>query len=274
MPEAIMSMEAPGNEQLKGKVALVTGSVDGIGHASLRALAAEGCAVMMHGLGDPVEIEAKRAALQAEMGVPIACHGADLSDAVQIEALFDATIEQLGPVAILVNNAVTRHFHAIEDLPFDRWNYALAVNLSAPFRLTQLALPGMKQRQWGRIINVASNWGLTGTVNRVDYVSSKHALIGLTKATALEAAPFNITCNAVCPGATLTPDARRRIEARMAETGQSWDEATRIFLSNRGPSGRFIRPDQVGGLVAYLCSPSAAAMTGTPVVMDGGWRAM
>jgi 3-hydroxybutyrate dehydrogenase len=172
MPEEIMSLEAQGHEQIKGKVALVTGSVDGIGHASLRALAAEGCSVMMHGLGDPAEIEAKRAALQAEMGVPVACHGADLSDAAQVQALFDATVAQLGPIEILVNNAVTRHFHAIEDLPFDRWNYALAVNLSAPFRLTQLVLPGMKQGRWGRIINVASNWGLTGTVNRVDYVSS------------------------------------------------------------------------------------------------------
>ena len=259
---------------LRGKTALVTGSVDGIGYASLRALAAQGCAVMMHGLGDPAQIEAKRAALETETGAPVRAHSADLSDPAQAEALFHDTERALGPIAILVNNAVTRHFHAIEDLPFDRWTYALDVNLSAPFRLIQLALPGMKQRQWGRIINIASNWGLTGTVNRVDYVSTKHALIGLTKATALEAAPFNITCNAVCPGATLTPDARRRIETRMAETGQDWDATTRAFLANRGPSGRFIQPDEIASLVAYLCSPGAAAMTGTPVVMDNGWRAM
>jgi 3-hydroxybutyrate dehydrogenase len=274
MSENMMSLAAQSDDQISGKVALVTGSVDGIGHACLRSLAAAGCSLMMHGLGNPSEAESKRAALQKEMGVPVHYHAADLSDAAQVQSLFNETVDKLGPIDILVNNAVTRNFHSIESLPIDRWSYALAVNLTAPFRLTQLTLPSMKQQHWGRIINIASNWGLTGTVNRVDYVASKHALIGLTRATALEAAPFNITCNAVCPGATLTPDARRRINERMAETGQTWDEATKAFLSNRGPSGRFIQPEQVASLIFYLCSPGASEMTGTPVVMDGGWRAM
>ena len=266
---------AGGDASLAGRVALVTGSVDGIGHAALRALAQRGCRVMMHGLADPALAEARRAEVEAACGVPVAFHGADLADPAQVEALHAATVAGLGgPIDILVNNAVTRNFSAIEDLPFERWSHALAVNLSAPFRLMQLTLPGMKQRGWGRIVNIASNWGLTGTVNRVDYVSTKHALIGLTRAAAQESAAFGVTCNAVCPGAVMTPNSRRTITERMATFGQSWDEAVKDFLKNRGPSGRFIEPEKVGALIAFLCGPDASEMTGSPILMDGGWRAM
>jgi 3-hydroxybutyrate dehydrogenase len=257
-----------------GKVALVTGSTAGIGYAILRALAAQGCHVMMNGLGDPAEIEAKRAALQDETGVKVRFDGADLAEPAQVGALFEAAERTLGPVEILVNNAVTRNFHSIEDLPFEQWQQAVAVNLSAPFRLTQLALPGMKARRWGRIVNMASNWGLVGTTGRADYVATKHGVVGLTRATALEALPYNITCNAIAPGAVLTPHAERQVHARMERDGTQWDEAARAFLATRQPSGRFVQPAQVADLIVFLCSPAASEMTGTPVSIDGGWNAV
>jgi len=256
---------------IAGKVALVTGSIDGIGYATARALAAQGCHVLMHGLGDAAEIEAKRRALDAESAGTIRFNGADLSDLAQVQALFEAAERDLGPVDILVNNAVTRNFNSIEDLPVERWSYALAVNLTAPFRLVQLALPGMKARKWGRIISIASNWGLTGTVNRVDYVASKHGVIGLMRAAALEALPYGVTCNAICPGSTLTPHAERQVQDRMARDGKTWDAAAADLLAQRQPSGRFVKPSQVAGLITFLCSEAASEMTGAPVSIDGGW---
>jgi 3-hydroxybutyrate dehydrogenase len=259
---------------IAGKVALVTGSIDGIGYATAQALARQGCRVMLHGLADPVAIEEKRAVLAGETGGTIGCSGADLSDPAQVTALFEATANTLGPVQILVNNAVTRNFHSIETLPLDRWSYALAVNLTAPFRLIQLALPGMRAQKWGRIINIASNWGVTGTVNRVDYVASKHGVIGLTRATALEAVGDGITCNALCPGSTLTPHAQRQVDERMQRDGRTWDEAARDLLAQRQPSGRFVLPAQVADLIVFLCSAAASEMTATPIAIDGGWQAI
>jgi 3-hydroxybutyrate dehydrogenase len=256
---------------IAGKVALVTGSIDGIGYATARALAAQGCHVMMHGLGDAHEIEAKRSALDAESKGNIHFNGADLSDLTQVQALFEATEQELGPVDILVNNAVTRNFNSIEELPIERWSYALSVNLTAPFRLVQLALPGMKSRKWGRIVSIGSNWGLTGTVNRVDYVATKHAIIGLMRAAALEALPYGVTCNAVAPGSTLTPHAERQVQDRMKRDGKTWDEAAADLLAQRQPSGRFVKPSQVADLITFLCSEAASEMTGAPVSIDGGW---
>jgi 3-hydroxybutyrate dehydrogenase len=274
-PESFLMSDTPLKipAAIASKVALVTGSTGGIGQAILRALAAQGCKVMMHGLGDPAEIEARRAALQAEAGVQVHHHGADLADPAQVRALFETTSQALGPVEILVNNAVTRNFHSIEDLPLEQWNQAVAVNLSAPFQLIQLALPGMKARRWGRIVNMASNWGLTGTTGRADYVATKHGVVGLTRAAALEALPYNITCNAIAPGSVLTPHAERQVRARMERDGTAWDEAERDFLTTRQPSGRFVRPEQVADLIVFLCSPAASEMTGTPISIDGGWNA-
>lgn len=259
---------------IEGKVALVTGSTAGIGYAILDALAAQGGKVMMSGLGDPAEIAAKRAALAAKAGVEVGFHDADLADPAQVRALFEATTQTLGPIEILVNNAVTRNFHRIEELPFERWQQALMVNLSAPFQLTQLVLPGMQARRWGRIINMASNWGLTGTVGRGDYVATKHGVVGLTKATALEGLPYNITCNAIAPGSVLTPHAERQVRARMERDSTTWEEAVPAFLATRQPSGRFVQPEQVADLIVFLCSPAASEMTGTPVSIDGGWNAI
>jgi 3-hydroxybutyrate dehydrogenase len=259
---------------IAGKCALVTGSIGGIGYATVRALAGQGCHVMMNGLGDLAEIEQKRKSLGDEFRVKVGFNGADLSNVGHIEELVRATERELGPIDILVNNAVARNFHPIDEMPVDRWNYALAVNLSAPFHLIRLTLPGMKSRHWGRIVNMASNWGLTGTVGRGDYVATKHGVVGLTRAVALEALPHGVTCNAICPGSTLTPHAERQIQERMDKGGKSREETVKEFLAQRQPSGRFVLPEQVADLIVFLCSEAASEMTGSPVSIDGGWYAI
>lgn len=259
---------------IAGKCALVTGSIGGIGQATARALAGQGCHVMLHGLADLTEAEQKRKGLADEFGVKAGFSGADLSDVRQIEELVRATERELGPIEILVNNAVTRNLHPIDEIPVERWNYALAVNLSAPFHLIRLTFPGMKSRQWGRIINIASNLGLTGTVNRGDYVATKHGVVGLTRAVALEGLPHRVTCNAICPGGTLTPHAERQLRERMERNGKSREETVKEFLAQRQPSGRFVLPEQVADLIVLLCSEVASEMTGSPISIDGGWYAM
>src|SRR4051812_10385177 len=232
---------------LKGRSALITGSLDGIGFAIAQALAREGCAVMLNGFGDASLIEERVQALRA-LGVDADYHGADLSVPAQIEDLVATTERRFGQVDIAVNNAVTRTWGTIDELAVASWDYAVAVNLSAPFHVTRLVLPGMKKRRWGRIINLASNYGLAGTARRVDYVSTKHGLVGMTKVAALEGLPYNITANAICPGATLTPNARKLVAQRMAAKGLSEEDATTDYLSDRQPSRRFIAPEKVAAL--------------------------
>lgn len=258
---------------LQGKTALITGSIGGIGHATARALAQRGCAVMIHGLADRAEGEEVSRRVVEEFKVKSAFSDADLSQLSEIERLIKETETKLGSIDILVNNAVSRHAGPIETFPVDKWDRALAVNLSAPFHAIRLALPGMKARRWGRIINIASNWGLTGTTNRVDYVATKHGVVGLTKAVALETLPFGITCNAVAPGATLTPNAERQLQKRIADTGKTREEVLHDFFLERQPAGRFVMPEDVAELIVFLCSNAAREMTGSPVSIDGGWVA-
>jgi 3-hydroxybutyrate dehydrogenase len=257
---------------LKGRNALITGSLDGIGYAIARELAGKGCAVMLNGFGEAPLIGERVAALR-ELGVDADYHGADLSMPAQIDDLFAATERRFGTVDIAVNNAVTRTWGAIDELPVDRWDYAVAVNLTAPFHVIRLALPGMKRRRWGRIINLASNYGLTATTRRADYVATKHGLVGLTKVAALEGLPYNITANAICPGATLTPNARKLVAQRMAQKGLSEEDATVDYLSDRQPSHRFIPAEKVAALAGFLCTEEASEITGTPLAIDGGWLA-
>jgi 3-hydroxybutyrate dehydrogenase len=259
------------NAGLAGRTALVTGSTGSVGLAIATALAREGCKVMLNGLEAPGQGEAKSAELTKSTGVASAFHPADLSDVVQIEDMVRATETKLGPVDVLVNNAVTRNFSSIDGMSKEDWDRAVAVNLSAPFHLIKLSLPGMKARKWGRIVNLASNWGLTGTVNRGDYVATKHGLVGLTKAVALEALPYNITCNALAPGSILTPHAERQVRERMARDKLDWDVAAQEFLKTRQPSGRFVTEEKVAQLIVFLCSDAASEMTGNPIAMDGGW---
>lgn len=257
---------------LEGKSALITGSIDGIGYAIARELAGKGCAVMLNGFADDALIRERVAALRA-MDVDADYHGADLSVPAEIEDMVAVTERRFGTVDIAVNNAVARTWGDIDELPVERWNYAIAVNLSAPFHVVRLTMPGMKRRRWGRIINLASNYGIVGTARRVDYVSTKHGLVGMTKVAALEGLPYNITANAICPGATLTPNARKLVAHRMAEKGLSEEDATVDYLSDRQPSHRFIPPDKVAALAGFLCTDAASEITGTPLAIDGGWLA-
>jgi len=257
---------------LKGKGALITGSLGGIGWAIAQALAQKGCNVMLNGFGDAQLVDQQVKTL-TDIGVDAGYHGADLSAPDQIADMVDTTERRFGSIDIVVNNAVTRHYAHIEDVPVEKWDYALAVNLSAPFHIIRRPIAAMKRRQWGRYINIASNYGLAGTTRRADYCSTKHGLVGLTKVVALEGLPHFITCNAICPGATLTPNMHKLLAERKAATGDSDEDNIRNYLAGRQPSRRFIEPHRIGALAAFLCSDDAADITGTPITIDGGWIA-
>lgn len=254
---------------LKGKRALVTGSLGGIGFATARALAAQGCDVLLNGFG-PAETIATRIAELEALGVGAAYHGADLRRPEEIAELVAAC---WGGPDIVVNNAVVRSFGAIEDFSPAAWDEALAVNLSAPFHVIRLALPGMKARGWGRIVNLASIYSHFATVNRVDYITTKTALLGLTRAVALEVARTAITCNAICPGTVLTPNIEQRLRAEMQRDGTAWETAEEAFLSIRQPSRRFVKDDNVAAMIAFLCGPHSADINGAEFPIDGAWTA-
>ena len=257
---------------LLGKTALVTGSLDGIGYAIAAALADQGASVMLNGFGDAALVEARVAGLRAK-GVQASYNGADLADPAGCEALVAATEAELGEVDILVNNAVTRHWDRIEDYPLDKWQQAVAVNLTAPFLLMKRVIPGMKRRSWGRIINLASTYGQLGAKRRTDYCATKHGLVGLTRVVALEGLEHNITCNALAPGAVDTPNTQRTLAQRKADSGRTEEETMQAFMVGKQPSGRLVTPARVGALAAFLCSDAAADITGSPIAIDGGWLA-
>ena len=251
---------------LAGRRALVTGSTGGIGLAVAQALAAMGCEVILHGLAPLAEGQAIAEALAP--GAARYLH-ADLADAAAVANLAG----DAGPLDILVNNAACRHFAAVEDMSAEDWDMDMAVNLSAAFHLIRLALPAMRAGGWGRIINMSSIYGLVGAPGRVGYVVTKTALIGLTRAVALETAETGITCNALCPASTRTPNIEARIEAMMAAEGLDEAGAARRFLAGKQPSGRFVEAGAVAGLVAFLCGPGGRDITGAALPLDGGWSA-
>jgi 3-hydroxybutyrate dehydrogenase len=258
---------------LQGKTAVVTGSTSGIGLGIARALAAKGANVMLNGFGDAAAIEQLRAGLASEFSVQVMYDGADLSTHAGCEALIRNAEAKLGAVDILVNNAGIQHVDPVEAFPVERWDAVIAINLSAAFSTIRTALPGMKARGWGRIINVASAHGLVASVNKVAYIAAKHGLVGMTKVVGLENAENGITCNAICPGWVLTPLVQKQIDARAAAQGISVEEAGRDLLSEKQPSKRFTTPEQIGDLTVFLCSPGGDNMTGTPLSIDGGWTA-
>ncbi|CAN5912474.1 SDR family oxidoreductase [soil metagenome] len=258
---------------MQGKCALITGSTQGLGYAIAERLAAEGCNIVLNGFGDAGEIEDRRRKLEGEHGVRVLHHGADIGDPAQVADLVATAQQVFGAVDVLVNNAVVRHFSPLESFKPVDWDRALAVNLSSAFHATRLVLPGMRQRNFGRILNIASIYGLIGTVNRVDYVTTKTALIGFTRAVALETAGQNITCNALCPGTSPTPAIEDRLAGEMATSGQSRSDAERAFLASRQPTGRFVAPANVAALAALLCSDAGADITGSAIPIDGGWSA-
>ena len=256
---------------LKGKTALVTGSVIGIGNATARALAAEGCNIMMCGLGTPEDIEASRAAIAVDFGVEVKYHDADLADRTQTEDLAKSTEDQFGSLDILVNNAVIRYYDNIVDFDPQNWDHALAVNVTAPFDLTRMALSGMRDNGWGRIVNISSIMGLAARSGRVDYITSKTAIIGLTRSTAAEILRDpNITCNAIAPGSVLSDFIKVRIEKMAEERQTTFEDMAKRYKKDIGQIADFIEPAQIADAIVYLCRDESRHINGTVLPVDGG----
>jgi 3-hydroxybutyrate dehydrogenase len=258
---------------MTGKCALITGSVQGLGLAAAERFAAAGCHIVFNGFAPADQIAAIRTRIEERHHVRTLYSGADLRNPDEIAGMVSAAIEEFGGVDILVNNAVVRHAAPVEEFPVERWDEGIAVNLSAAFHTIRLAVPGMKQRNWGRIINVSSIYGLRGAQNRIGYVTTKTALIGMTRSVALETVGHNITCNAVCPGTARTPVHDATIQEMMARDGLSPADAARRFLSGKQPTGRFIAAEHVAGAMMFLCGPDGGDITGAVLPIDGGWSA-
>jgi len=254
---------------LKGKTALVTGSTSGIGLGIAKALARQGANIVLNGFGDN---QGPRAEI-AGLGVKVGFHGADMSKPGEIEAMMAYAAAEFGRVDILVNNAGIQHVARIEDFPVERWDAIIAINLSSAFHATRLALPAMRQADWGRIINVASVHGLVASAEKSAYVAAKHGIVGLTKVTALENATTGITCNAICPGWVLTPLVQKQVDAKAAALGISNDEAKKVLLGEKEPSMQFTTPDELGELAVFFCSSAGNNVRGVAWSMDGGWIA-
>ena len=252
---------------LQNKIALVTGSTSGIGFAIAKTLASEGAKLMINGFGDPTDIAREC----VELG---AVHdGADLSNPAAIERMMRRCAEELGPIDILVNNAGIQHVAPVEAFPPDKWDAIIAINLSAVFHTTRLALPGMRARGWGRIINTASAHSLVASPNKSAYVAAKHGVAGFTKSVALETARDGITANCISPGYVWTPLVENQIPDTMKARGLTREQVMNDVLLAAQPTKRFVTPEEVAGLALYLCSEGAASITGANLSMDGGWTA-
>lgn len=254
---------------LKGKTALVTGSTSGIGLGIALTLARQGVNIVLNGFGDAEGPKAEVAAL----GVKVGYHGADMSKAGEIEAMMAYIDAEFGGCDILVNNAGIQHVAAVEDFPVERWDAIIAINLTSAFHTTRLALPGMKAKGWGRIINIASTHGLVASAQKSAYVAAKHGIVGFTKSVALETATTGVTVNAICPGWVLTPLVQKQVDARAAADGVSVDEAKKRLLAEKQPSLQFTTPEELGELAVFMCSDAAANVRGQAWAMDGGWTA-
>jgi len=258
---------------LSGKTALVTGSTSGIGLGIARSLAEQGANIVFNGFGDAQQIEKLYTDVGAEFGVQTAYHNADMSKPLEIEAMMRFAADKFGGVDILVNNAGIQHVATVDEFPPEKWDAIIAINLTSAFHTTRLALPGMKQKNWGRIINLASVHGLVGSAGKSAYVAAKHGLVGFTKVTALENAHSGITCNAICPGWVLTPLVQKQVDDRAARDGLSNEAAKKALLSEKQPSGEFVTPAELGALAVFFCSPAGDQVRGVAWNMDGGWAA-
>src|SRR6266516_276240 len=256
---------------LRGKAAIVTGSTSGIGRGIARALAKACADVMLNGLGEASAIESARAQIAKEFGVRVGFSAVDIASPVEIVRLIESATRELSRVDILANNVGILYTAPVEEFPLDRWDAIIAINLSSNFHTIRAALPQMRKRNWGRIINVASTQGLVASVDKVAYVAAKHGVVGLTKAVALETAKTEITCNAVCPGWVLTPLVEKQIRERASREKISVGQAKVDLLSEKQPSLQFATPEQIGALTVFLCSEAASQIRGTALPVDGGW---
>ena len=238
---------------LKGKTALITGSTSGIGLGIAKALAAQGANIVLNGFGD---VEGPKAEVAA-LGVQVSYHGADMSKPAEIEDMINHTTKTFGALDILVNNAGIQHVARVENFPVERWDAIIAINISSAFHATRLALPGMRERNWGRIINVASVHGLVASAEKSAYVN----------------ATTGVTCNAICPGWVLTPLVQKQVDAKAAALKISNEEATKLLLGEKEPSMQFTTPEELGALAVFFCSPAGNNVRGVAWNMDGGWTA-
>ena len=254
---------------LKGKTALVTGSTSGIGLGVAQQLARQGANIVLNGFG---EVDAAKAAVAA-LGVAVDYHGADMSKPAEIEAMMTFAAQRFGGVDILVNNAGIQHVANVEDFPVEKWDAIIAINLSSAFHTSRLSIPGMRARNWGRILNIASAHGLVASAAKSAYVAAKHGLVGFTKSSALELATTGVTVNAICPGWVLTPLVQKQIDARAARDGITAEKAKVDLLGEKQPSLQFTTPEQLGDLAVFLCSAAADNVRGVAWAVDGGWTA-
>lgn len=258
---------------LKGKNAIVTGSTSGIGLAIAQTLAGEGCNILFNGFGDRDTIDKIVKDAHTTYRISADYSPADMSKPSQIDDMVKQCERQFGSVDILVNNAGIQHTATTEEFPNDKWDAIIAINLSSAFHAAKAAIPLMREHGFGRIINIASVHGLVASKNKAAYVAAKHGIIGLTKVMALENAESNITCNAICPGWVHTPLVQKQIEDKAKEKGISIEESTSQLLGEKQPNKRFIKPEQIGAMIAFLCDDTGSSMTGEVITMSGGWVA-
>jgi 3-hydroxybutyrate dehydrogenase len=258
---------------LKGKVALVTGSTSGIGLSLARTFAQDGANVVINGFGDKDAIEKERSGIEKDFGVKALYSGADMSKGAEIAQMVADAEAKLGSVDVLVNNAGIQFVSPIEEFPVEKWDQIIAINLSAAFHAIRAAVPGMKKRKWGRIINTASAHALVASPFKSAYVSAKHGIAGLTKTVALETATFGITANAICPGYVWTPLVEKQIPDTMAARGLTREQVIKDVLLSAQPTKEFVTVEEIAGLALYLTSDLARSITGAILAIDGGWTA-
>jgi 3-hydroxybutyrate dehydrogenase len=261
------------SSMLNGKTALVTGSTSGIGLGIARAFAGQGANVVLNGFGDAKEIEALRLSIATEYGVKVRYDGADLSKQAEIETMIAKALAEFGAIDILVNNAGIQFVAPVDEFPVDKWNAIIAINLTASFHTVRLALPQMKAKKWGRVINIASAHALVASPFKSAYVAAKHGIAGLTKTVALEVAEAGITMNAICPGYVWTPLVQKQIPDTAKARGITEDQVINDVLLDAQPTKKFVQIDEVAALATFLAGDSAASITGAIMPIEGGWTA-
>ncbi len=260
-------------DSLRGKGAVITGSTSGIGQGIAELFAREGANVMLNGFGDKAAIEALRGRLEKDCKVKVDYHPADMSKPAEIAQMMARAAQSLGGVDILVNNAGIQHVAPVDEFPVEKWDAIIAINLTSAFHTTRLALPAMKAKKWGRVINIASAHGLVASPNKSAYVSAKHGIVGFTKTVALEVAELGITSNAICPGFVHTPLVQIQIEDRARELGITPEKAARDVILAPQPTKEFVKIEDIAALALYLAGPNATQINGTSISIDGGWTA-